>query len=322
MDRSIDSKGAKLSRKIPSYLKLHKEELSSAPSPQDEVDIPHWSTLQDSFAEATGWKLDLFGPESETQTPCPRSLTPTDVVLTRGTEKSEPRVSKDVAHRLAESVSGLVDQLQHSLNTVWQREAELAAGIPVCERTDEDEHLANRLESVLKAGANSVGCAAAALYLLDDATSELKLRACWGMPTSRLLDPPRPLRGAVADLEALIGHAVVLQDTQLLPHWKTPEQYAAAVCLPVASPSTPLGTAWFFANETRGFSDQETQILEVIAGRLAADLEREVLLAEGSQSAQMNRELHQASQWQEDRLPNVLPMIDDWQISGWAEMGG
>ena len=152
MDRSIDSKGAKLSRKIPSYLKLHKEELSSAPSPQDEVDIPHWSTLQDSFAEATGWKLDLFGPESETQTPCPRSLTPTDVVLTRGTEKSEPRVSKDVAHRLAESVSGLVDQLQHSLNTVWQREAELAAGIPVCERTDEDEHLANRLSAAVIQG--------------------------------------------------------------------------------------------------------------------------------------------------------------------------
>ena len=305
------AQGADLSQKIPSYLKLHVEEAAALATPVPTPKASVLSELQDSFTEATGWSFQVPNLNRDTMDDKghPYGLT----------KQTTSGLDKNSAQRLANSIGSLVDELQTALTTVWHREAELATGIPVCERTDEDEHLANRLEAVLKAGAMSVQCNAAALYLLDDATSELKLRACWGLPISRLMDPARPLRGAVADLEALIGHAVVLEDVSRLPHWKPPEQFASAVCVPVASPSTPLGTAWFFCDETRTFSDTETQILEVIAGRLAADLEREVLLAEGTQSAQMQRELHQASQWQNDRLPNLSPMIEGWQFAGWAE---
>ena len=87
---------------------------------------------------------------------------------------------------------------------------------------EEEKHSAERLEAALLAGAEAVGCDAAALYLLDEATTELKLRNSCGLPFDRLTALARPLQGAVADLEALLGHAVVLNDDSLMGTWKCP----------------------------------------------------------------------------------------------------
>src|SRR5690606_24574844 len=121
---------------------------------------------------------------------------------------------------------------------VWEREAEIATGVPLVLRDDDSRapSLAQRLESVLKGGAEAIGCQAAALYLLDAATTELKLRSSFGLPRRRLLDPARPLRPALADLEALLGHAVVMNEPALFDYWKVPEQgFRSAVCVPVSS---------------------------------------------------------------------------------------
>ena len=77
----------------------------------------------------------------------------------------------------------------------WQPECHLVV------RREDQKHLAARLEAVLRAGAEAVGGDAIALYLLDEATTELKLRCSWGLPFDRLVAPARPLQGAVADLE-------------------------------------------------------------------------------------------------------------------------
>ena len=175
----------------------------------------------------------------------------------------------------------------------WRRESRSR-----CADNDE-QHLAERLEAVLKAGTEAIGCQAAGLYLLDEATSELKLRAIWGLPEERLLAPARPLRGAVADLEALVGHAVVLEDTSLLQHWRCPEEFPAAVCVPVSTPSIPLGTLWVYCDESRDFSPEQTNLLEIIAGRLAADLEREMLLAAGTKAKNRDQQLEIAVRWQQ-----------------------
>src|SRR5262249_28476281 len=154
----------------------------------------------------------------------------------------------------------------------------------------------------------------------------LKLRACFGLPQDRLLAPARPLRGAAADLEALVGHAVVLEDTSLLPHWRCPEDFPSAVCVPVSSPSLPLGTLWAFSDEPRDFTPEQTNLLEIIAGRLAADLEREMLLAVGAQAKNYDKQLDVAARWQADRLPSIAPLVDDYEFAGWtrqaADLGG
>ena len=117
----------------------------------------------------------------------------------------------------------------------------------------------------------------------------MKLRAQWGLPSLRFVEPAGA-RGAVADLEALTGHAVVLDDTRLLPHWNVPEDFAAAVCVPVASPGAILGTFWLFCHKVRDFTAAETQLLEILAGRLAAELERSVLVGEVARASSTKRQ--------------------------------
>ena len=164
-----------------------------------------------------------------------------------------------------------------------------------------------------------MGCDAAALYLLDEATSKLKLRSCWGLPLDRLTAPPRMLQGAVADLESLLGHAVVLEDTAMMRHWRAPEDFNAAVCVPVSTSTTILGTLWMFSNKKRDFTAPETNIVEVIAGRVAADLEREMLWQEGFAAAEIKKQIAAAERLQRNQLPSVAPLLDGWEVAGWTE---
>src|SRR5204863_6963613 len=124
------------------------------------------------------------------------------------------------------------------------------------------------------------------------------------------------------DLEAFVAHAVVLAGTTLLPHWRCPVDFPAAVCVPVSSPSIPLGTLWVFSDQPRDFSPEQTNLLEIIAGRLAADLEREMLLAAGTKAKERDRQLELASRWMADRLPSITPLIDDYEFSAWTQQAG
>lgn len=227
-------------------------------------------------------------------------------------------VDRAAARKLASAIEGLLSELMETRRALWQREADLAAGIPLPLETPEPRHLAERMEAVLQGGAEAVGCQAIALYLLDEATTELKMRACWGLPLDRLIGPARPLQGAIADLEAMLGHAVVLEDAENMPQWNAPEDFASAVCVPVSTSTNLLGTLWVFCNQKRDFTPRQTNLLEIVAGRLAADLEREVLLREGVDAAAMKRELAEAERLQRSQLPKLSPLLDGWQLAGWA----
>lgn len=319
-----------LSKRIPGFLRIHQENVAAPRSPSE---LPGLDGLLRSFHEATGWSLTVAdGPRASKLWRQPgvqsaaagqsaaSEATPLLILgePRRSTTRDAATIPRDKAEELATAMAHMLAELHRTREALWEREAELAAGVPVSPRSDEDEHLAERLESVLRSGTESVGCHAAAVYMLDEATSELKLRATWGLPRRRLLESARPLRGQVADLEALLGHAVVLEDTRRLPQWKPPEPCAAAVCLPVSSPSMPLGTMWIFGNEPREFTDAETGILEIVAGRIAAELERVVLLEQGQRARRLERDFAEGAWWQIERLPTVAPLLDDWQVAGWT----
>ena len=239
-----------------------------------------------------------------------------------GAATAASRVPLESARALASSLAGMLGELLQTRHALWQREAELAAGVPLVPHAEEEKHLAARLEAVLRGGAEALGCQAAALYLLDDATSQLKLRSCWGLPLERLAAPARPLQGAVADLEALLGHAVVLEDTDLLRHWQVPEEFPAAVCVPVSSPRMLLGTLWVFTDTKRDFNPVQTNLLEIVAGRVAADLEREMLLCEAVAAAAVKKQLAAAERLQCSQLPTMSPLLDGWQLAGWTAQAG
>jgi serine phosphatase RsbU (regulator of sigma subunit) len=290
--------------------------------------------LSEAFARATGWQLQLHAGRADdcgerwsaplhgaTGSDEGRlTLAPSSPSYAATHSTVATSLSLETVRPLALALANLLGDVNRTKHALWQREAELAAGVPVAVRPDERRHVAERLQCVLQGGAEALHCEAAALYLLDETTSSLKLRAMWGLPQAKLLEAARPLRGAVADLEALVGHAVVLEDTSLLPHWRCPEEdFAAAVCVPVSTSSTPLGTLWLFSRTQREFSDSQTNLAEIIAGRLAADLEREMLLTVGANAKHSDKQFEVAARWQQDRLPSVVPLLTEVEVSGWTQ---
>ena len=317
-----------MANKSSAHLKLHVEELPAPAPTLAGGELPQLVPLCRAFERATGWQLrcaQFPGELGEAwSAPIPGEAGPAAARLALypaiPTSEAAAAESLELAQvrPLALTIGNLLGEINRLRHALWQREAELAAGVPVAARPNDEPHLAERLEAVLKGGAEAVGCPAAALYLLDESTTSLKLRAAFGLPKEKLLAPARPLRGAVADLEALVGHAVVLEDTSLLPHWRCPEDFPAAVCVPVSSPTVPLGTLWVFSQAARDFTPEETNLVEIVAGRLAADLEREMLLAAGAQAKQRDRQFDVAQRWQSDRLPSVKPLAIGYEVAGWT----
>ncbi|MEO8496320.1 MAG: SpoIIE family protein phosphatase [Planctomycetota bacterium] len=306
-----------MTKKLPPPLRLHVAEEPTAP-PSPSVVRDALGAVANAFEVATGWRVDRDTQRLNGASIRQHRLT----VTAAGKQDAESQATASIerwrADQLADAISDLFARLDTLQTAVWHREAELAIGVPVSPKRQEEEHLAARLEVMLRNGADAAGCCAAGLYLLDGATSELKLRACWGLPKDRFLEPARPLADAFAELEALIGHAVVLEDVSRVPHWKTPEPFPAALCVPVASPTDPLGTIWFFADSVRDFSDQEIHLAEIVAGGIAAELQREVLLAECLASKQADRQIVRAVRWQHDHLPTIKPLLEDWDVAGWS----
>jgi len=314
-------------------LKIYAEKFPGAkqPSMADVRDLPDFIK---AFEEATGWSLGYrSGEPSHRSSDCLWS-TPVNpgvgasaghLTLEAGTSDTlghHSPIDKHAAQHLASATAGMLGQMMDTGRSLWQREAELAAGVPLVPRGNDEKHLAEQLEAVLRGGAMAIGCQAAALYMLDEATTELKLRSAWGLPSERYTAPARPLRDALADLEAMLGHAIVLEDTHSMQRWNPPEDFASAVCVPIASSTTILGTLWMFCDEPRDFGDRQTNVVEIVAGRLAADLEREMLLHESIDSARMKRQLAAGQRLQRGQLPAVAPLLDDWDIAGWTAQAG
>lgn len=302
------------------HLKLFAADLltSTLPAPRGDALCHH---VRQAFTEATGWELqtelvddfDLL-PGMSTGGP------PLRVRLAASAEAERtgcPRIEYAKAQQLGVAIQSLVGDLRQSQRAIWQREAELAAGVPVATHRDEREHLAARLTAVLKEGARILGCRAAAAYMLDGSTMQLKLRAAWNVPRGRLLAPARSLETAAADVEALSGVGVAIETEDQAVAWRAPEPSAAAICVRIESSTMPLGTLWFFSRRPRAVRPRQLALARVIAGRIAAELEREVLLAEIQSLASLRSQLQESAQASNtERRP--APQLDRWSIAGWT----
>jgi hypothetical protein len=159
--------------------------------------------------------------------------------------------------------------------------------------------------------------------MLDESTSELKLRSAWGLKVDRLMQPARPLEGAMADLEALLGHAVALERAASFGPWRVPEEFPAALCVPVSTPTSPLGTLWLFSDHERDFTSVHTELAELTAGRLAAELERAMLISEQVKSTEAIREIDAARRLQQSQWPQSIRLIDEgWEVAGRISAAG
>jgi len=322
----------------PKSLRVYREE-APAPPDCDLAALPGWRQLCRSFLETTGCLLRFLpgqqpsSPDDIPVIPPVAEMASTDVIRSPlGHLRIDPTAKApkglSTAHPIYQMARGMAEVLGELLATriaLWQREAELAAGIPVVPHPDEDQHLAQRLDEILHSAVRAVDAQAAAVYILDEGTSHLKLRSVWGLPKTKLLAPPRALKTAMADLEAMLGHAVIVDRSQPVDRWNPPENYPASVCFPISTPTTILGTLWVFCEHERTFSDRDIDLLEVAAGRVAAELEREAALQAALQTVQLQRQVESAQRLIRSQLPTVSPLMDGWELAGWMDterMGG
>ncbi len=251
---------------------------------------------------------------------------PMDGIMSADDLAHFPTVTLEHAEQLLQTMERLVARLEKSENALRRQEVELATGVSISRSPNEQQELADRFESILSGTASSIGASAAAVYLLDETTSNLKMRACWGLPTTKLAEPPRPLRGSLADLESLLGNAVLLEDTLAMPEWPTPEDYASAIVVPIGSSTMPHGTLWFWSDSPRKHSSTDIEIANLAAGRLMSELEKSLLGVEVKQAKRMRKELDAAGHAQAARLPDAQPLHTAFQIDGWtfqdSAMGG
>ena len=322
-------------RKTPPYLKIHNDNSlatgqSYAPPTAERVaSFGQLSQLCDAFSRATSHRLE-FVPGNDEPTDDPELLWSSPVDPGVGTapghlrlDLPEPRehaaeVSTDAARELADRLSLVFGQLVRTQQALVRREAELASSMALSIRSDYETHVALRIKAVLKSAAEAVGCEAAAIYMIGEDDTHLKLRTCWGLPTERLLEEPRELVAARADVEALSGHAVVLEDALMQSHWNVPEDCRACVCVPLLRDANAVGTLWLFCDRERPFPPSEVNLVELTAGHIVAELDRELLLHKVVEGTSTDRQLKTVSRLLRDQLPTITPMIEGWSVAGWT----
>lgn len=327
-------------RKQVPHLRLHRadhEQPANATKP-DQVE-----SLLQGFAEATGWEVQLvhsaasgsaasadasLSPLSQ-QFGWPRaelashvrlvSNIPLDGLLDESDFFEQSSTSEDAAWSLLESLNEMVLRLKQCEDAIARQEAELAAGLSMT-LTDQapEESLYAAMEEALDRAVIASGSDAAAVYLLDDTTSTLKMRSCIGLAKSNLAKPPRSLRGALADLEALLGNAVLLENVAIAPDWNCPEPYAAGLCVPIGSSSMPQGTLWLWSDQIRDFSTADIEAAKNAADKILADIERRVLSSEVLRVRAAAQQLDAASIIQSSLLPDQQPLHQDYDVGGFT----
>ncbi len=339
-----------MKRRYPSHLRLHTEDQSSA-SPSSLINgtargagIVNDEILEclKSFSEATSW--GVFPRTLETESLDRTSSRPSgnesgsrskavgrrwrlaETIVEDGAidplETDVPVVSMERAQRLIHSIERLVERLETAEEAVRRQEAQLATAVGISSNSDRQRETADRFESILDSVSRSIGAVAAAIYLLDDDTSTLKMRSCIGLPKSRLSNPPRPLRGSLADLEALLGNAVLLSDIDKMPEWPSPEEFASALVVPIGSSTMPHGTMWFWTDTSRTYSATEIEVANLAAGRVMSEIEQSILGEEVHQSRVIQKQLDTASVTQASMLPDNQTLHEDYDINGWTYQNG
>jgi len=219
--------------------------------------VRNGGTLPDTTEES--FRIGISGGQS-----------PGQLVLLPSRDIRKPKLVGEERHKFLTALAQFLGDAYRWQHALRQYEETQAATIDVSSVQRSGESLL----LLLKESAKLANFCAASLYLLDSQQKMLKLRSCWGLPEERLLEPPKPLHGSLADVEAILGQIVVVNEDYLLESWQVPEDFPMAVCLPVMTQQSIWGTLWLFSDQRRDCTEHELSLLEYIAGRLAAELEK------------------------------------------------
>lgn len=205
------------------------------------------------------------------------------------------------------------------------------AAVQQARDTSGEASLNQRLDAVLQGLVAGLECDAADFYTLDAPSKQLLLRSHHQAGDGEPGPARRPLGEARADVAAMAGNAIVLENDVEVANWVVPVWCGAAICLPVSSDETIHGTLWLYSREPRPFTDAQLGLMEIVAGRLAVELELAALRladrepkkpAPPQQPSTAEAANAPALQSTSTKLParamkpSATPMLDEWELAG------
>ena len=294
---------------------VHEQEVRTAPAKPirqrtiEKLGIPGLRNFAKALRKSTGWQIRNASSSTDFD-----AWHSPDGRFT-ATPVSERSKKPSTVTPLLDAVAEMATEVTRLRHELARREIQLAQHRPVrCVPTAE-EPLSQRLQSTLANLVRVMQCDAAAVYLLDETSSQLVLQANHGLSLRATVKPPRPLKGAKADLEALAGKVISIADCASQRSWKTPEHYASAICIGLSSGTTSLGTLWLFSDELRDFEQRDIQVLEIAAETVAMEIERFSMLGEVSQTQASQFAMNELRSWQKERSQVVPPTVDGWDVA-------
>lgn len=331
-----------MTKHIPTYLRLH----SGSKSPLEStahLTIDPVSRFWQAYTSATGWRIDqphgrvrgrtnksvvipvaVGVSRSSAEESFGISLRPSmDVSMMGGVDSLDemPAVSHEMAEKLAVAASDLAQEYQESLESIRRQEAELAATAVPSESIETDGRLSDKLKSLLRQVVAATGSNRAAIYMLDEQTTSLKMRACYGLPTSRLMAAPRSLRGSRGDLESLVSDVVLIDDLSgsLSATWNSPEDYPSAIVIRLDDEDLPIGTLWIWSDDAKSYTERDGAAAQLASSAVASELAKSKLSRQRHRWNVSSNSIQNAAQWQMRQLPPAMEIAPKFTVDGWTE---
>jgi sigma-B regulation protein RsbU (phosphoserine phosphatase) len=205
--------------------------------------------------------------------------------------------------KAAELIAGLLEEAlaAHAAAEASRGEVETLARIGSSVPRQAD--LSSALNQLLRAVTQLTSFRAVAFFLLDPGGERLTLRLKHEAHSADVPCRDRVIEPDAPDLAALAGRTVILRrSVQPVAAGWLPGGMSTAVCLPVFSEQSPIGTLWAFDRRDRQPETRELHVLESIASQLASVLERAVLVRESESEKRLRRHLQAALETQPGRV--------------------
>lgn len=261
-----------------------------------------FKNINASFESLTGWILAFDESRSSVQHRQKNGLGPEDATgklvvddLAESVGPARKALDRNSCQRLADGISSLVESLQTCRTQLRAAQTELATCVPASLPADESGRLEHLVRQLMTTATEQFGFRSASLWLIDDDTHCLNQRFATG-PDFPSLIGQRHLGDSRADVRSMTGNVIVMNDINETAHWQAPVRCESAICLPVSSMSNLYGTIWLVAGDGSPVSDRDSCLLEVIAGRIACELERTGLARKLSQQQSVGIETEDDSE--------------------------
>ncbi|MEQ1906588.1 MAG: GAF domain-containing protein [Pirellulaceae bacterium] len=255
-------------------------------TPVPLVAVPRgFDAVFQDFEELTGWVLGFAETTPSIERRTQFALGPQaaegsfyieDLSESVGGKRSA--VDRAASEKLAKSLTSVFAQLTETRNDLRKAHAELATMCTLEVRPDNEARQWAFFQQLLKSAIDLLGYESAALCVLNEQTNSLVFRVVAGTHFEDRLGYYRDLRICRGDVAAMSGNVLTLGRRAEIFEWETPVACRSAVCVPVASLDNIMGTLWLTGDRRRTPSNDDLQVLEIIAGRIACEMERRSLL--------------------------------------------